>query len=279
MSEISFEDLVLQSEALIFASDKPLSQEDIIGLLKAERGLKKKELERLPEALTAVQEKYSSENYPFEVKESGGGYQFLSKKDFYSVIAKLNGKKFKKRLSTAAMESLAIIAYKQPCTKSQIEFVRGVNADYSVQKLLDLELIVILGRKEDAVGKPLLYGTSNAFMDYLGINSLEELPQLNEIAAFEQVIPSEAMPEEDGNAHMVVSENGELEEVAPQSEGSDEAELSEGQAEEDKNASENDESNSVDEDASETDQQEDETQVDEEDEDSTSPSPDSTTDQ
>ena len=118
------------------------------------------------------------------------------------------------------METLAIIAYRQPTTKSEMEYIRGVNADYSVQKLLDLELVVILGRKEDAVGKPLLYGTSHTFMDYLGINSIEELPRLNEINQYEDIMPTdatEALPDE-GESKMVVNENGEIDEVAKASE-------------------------------------------------------------
>jgi len=220
MSAISVEDLMVQSEALIFASDRPLSEADITSLLKSELGVKKSELKQLPEALEQVCSKYKEGQFPFEIVHSGGGYQFLSKSHFFSLIAKLNGKKFKKRLSTAAMETLAIIAYKQPCTKADIEYVRGVNADYAVQKLLELELVAILGRKEDAIGKPLLYGTSHSFMDHLGINSLEELPQLNEINANESVEPSAGVSEsvQDSTTQMVVREDGALEEIAFKSE-------------------------------------------------------------
>ena len=111
------------------------------------------------------------------------------------------------------METLAIIAYKQPITKTDIEHIRGVNSDYSVQKLLEKELILISGRMEDAVGKPLLYTTSKSFMDYLGLNNLDELPKLSEILNQEIVVPTlaeEAMPE---NAHLAVSAEGELLEV------------------------------------------------------------------
>jgi segregation and condensation protein B len=129
-------------------------------------------------------------------------------------LAKLNGEKYTKKLSTAALETLAIIAYRQPITKSEIEHIRGVNSDYSVQKLLEKELIVISGRMEDAIGKPLTYNTSKNFMDYLGLNTLDDLPKLNEILQFEVVVPtdaSEAVPEQE--LQMVVSENGELLEV------------------------------------------------------------------
>src|SRR5690606_26392923 len=118
-----------------------------------------------------------SEFYAFEVIESGGGWQFLTKKEFHKTIAQLNGDKFLKKLSVAALETLSIIAYKQPVTKSEMEMIRGVNCDYAVQKLLEKDLVVISGRKEDAPGKPLIYNTSKSFMDYFGINSAEDLPK------------------------------------------------------------------------------------------------------
>ena len=95
----------------------------------------------------------------------------------------MNGEKFLKRLSNAALETLAIIAYKQPVTKGDIEAIRGVNSDYSIQKLLEKELIIITGRNEEMPGKPLVYVTSKSFMDYFGINSSEDLPKLKEIFA------------------------------------------------------------------------------------------------
>ena len=101
--------------------------------------------------------------------------------------SQLNREKFLKRLSSAAMETLSIIAYKQPVTKGEIEAIRGVSSDYAVQKLLEKELIVISGRNEKAPGQPLLYSTSSNFMDYFGINNAEDLPKIREVLA-EQVI-------------------------------------------------------------------------------------------
>jgi segregation and condensation protein B len=212
---MNLEELMLHSEAIIFAADRPISEEEISSTLKQSQNVEDESLEKLSSALEAIVEKYNADFYPFEVKMSGGGFQFLSKSNFHPLIAKLNGTKFRKRLSAAAMETLGIIAYRQPTTKSEMEYIRGVNADYSVQKLLDLELIVILGRREEAVGKPLLYGTSHAFLDYLGINSIEELPKLNEIIQYEDIIPTdanEALPDE-GESQMVVNENGEINEL------------------------------------------------------------------
>ena len=210
---MTIEQIMLQSEALIFGSDKPLTAIDIAQLIKDTESEDELDLAKLPNALDAIVEKYAADFYPFEVKQIGGGYQFLSKKEFYPTLAKLNGEKYTTKLSTAAMETLAIIAYKQPITKTDIEHIRGVNSDYSVQKLLEKELILISGRMEDAVGKPLLYTTSKSFMDYLGLNNLDELPKLSEILNQEIVVPTlaeEAMPE---NAHLAVSAEGELLEV------------------------------------------------------------------
>jgi segregation and condensation protein B len=139
--------------------------------------------EQVDAALEGIREKYSAEFYPFEVKQSGGGWQFLTKSIYHPTVAQLNGDKYQKRLSNAALETLSIIAYKQPITKGEIEAIRGVNTDYSIQKLLEKELIVISGRDEQLPGRPLVYATSQNFMDYFGINSSDDLPQIKEVLA------------------------------------------------------------------------------------------------
>lgn len=176
-------------EALIFASDKPLANTDILELLNSAIAFIEDRAteEQVQAAVQAIQEKYNSEFYAFEVVESGGGWQFLTKKEYHPTIAQLNGDKFLKKLSSAAIETLSIIAYKQPITKSEIEAIRGVNCDYAVQKLLEKDLVVIAGRREDAVGKPLIYTTSKSFMDYFGINSPNDLPQIKEVLAQEVI--------------------------------------------------------------------------------------------
>lgn len=222
--------LILHVEALIFASDRPLTAMDLTELINNAFGFmdEKVTLDQVQTAIDGIVEKYNSDFYPFLVKESGGGLQFLTKKDFHKTVAQLNGEKFLKRLSTAALETLAIIAYKQPITKSEIEAIRGVNCDYSIQKLLEKELIVITGRNENMPGKPLLYVTSKSFMDYFGLNSPDDLPKLKEIFA-DVVQPtvisdmpksedaeenSEAKEAEEGDefssSFLAVSESGEL---------------------------------------------------------------------
>jgi segregation and condensation protein B len=200
---------------LIFASDKPLTTLEIADLINnIVESEEKVPLDKLEAALEGVVEKYKTEFYPFEVIQSGGGWQFLTKKEYHKTVAQLNREKFLKRLSAASLETLAIIAYKQPVTKGEIEAIRGVSCDYAVQKLLEKELIIISGRNEKAPGQPLLYSTSAGFMDYFGINSAEELPKIKEVLADQLVEPtilkdpSSADPE--NSATFAVSEDGEL---------------------------------------------------------------------
>ena len=185
-------------EVLIFASDKPLTSMEILELINNAFGFLEDRvtIEQTEAALEGIKEKYNSEFYPFEVKESGGGFQFLTKHTYHKTVIQLNGDKFLKKLSTAAMETLAIIAYKQPITKGEIELIRGVNSDYSIQKLLEKDLILISGRNESLPGHPLIYNTSKNFMDYFGINTASDLPKIREVLA-EQVIQPSLMSEMD----------------------------------------------------------------------------------
>ena len=210
---MDIEQLMPHVEALIFASERPITQIELTEMIgqAMEASI---ESERIATCIDAIREKYDAEYYPFHLKEAGGGYQFLTKKAFHKPVLQLNGHKHIKKLSAAAMETLSIIAYKQPISKSDIEIIRGVSADYSIQKLLEKELIVIAGRKEDMVGKPLVYATSKNFMDYLGINSPAELPQLKDITNIEIVVPTdgaEAQPgSDDTDSPMIVNEDGDL---------------------------------------------------------------------
>lgn len=220
-------------EALIFAADRPLPAMEIMELLNNAMAFleDRVNLEQVQTAIDAVCEKYSASFYAFEVRQSGGGYQFLTRPDYHPTVAQLNGDKFLKKLSTAALETLAIVAYKQPVSKGEIEVIRGVNSDYSIQKLLEKELITISGRSEDLPGKPLLYATSRSFMDYFGINSPEDLPKIKEIFTEELVIPTAVEPgfaaateensAEDAEPTLVVSKTGELSEIGAEAEPGD----------------------------------------------------------
>ena len=178
--------LVLQIEALIFCSPTPIKigeiQQCLSELLDAEIPET-----HIQEAIDLLVQKYQDNQFAFEVCYLGSGYQLLTKPQYQSVINIQLKQKSKKRLSNAALETLAIIAYKQPISKTEIEQIRGVGSDYAVQKLLEKELIEIRGKAE-TVGRPLLYGTTPKLMDYLGINDLKELPTLKEFTLEENEI-------------------------------------------------------------------------------------------
>ncbi|MEL7001514.1 MAG: SMC-Scp complex subunit ScpB [Bacteroidota bacterium] len=167
-------------EALIFCSGNPIKVKEIHNCLSEmfEADVPKKDIE---EAIGRIKTKYSSDDFAFELNHHAGGFQFLSKPAYQASIGILLKQQSKRRLSTSALETLSIIAYKQPVTKGEMESIRGVNCDYGVQKLLEKGLIEIKGKSE-AVGRPMLYGTSDKFMEYFGINNLNELPTPKDFA-------------------------------------------------------------------------------------------------
>lgn len=190
------EELLLKIEALIFAADHPVAISEMQKILSVSLDYPVAD-ETIMTYADQLIKKYEQNDFAFRIVHSAGGYQFLTKAAFHQLVAALNGDKFTKKLSATSMETLSIIAYKQPITKSEIEFIRGVSSDYSIQKLLEKELIYIKGRQEDAIGKPLLYATTAYLLDYLGINTLKELPQLKEIVQLESVVATdgkEALP-------------------------------------------------------------------------------------
>lgn len=143
--------------------------------------------------LTAIDQlirQYQQAQYSFQICRIADGYQFLTKPPYENSVSILLKHQSRKRLSTAALETLAIIAYKQPITKTAIEQIRGVGCDYALTKLLDKSLIEIKG-KDDSVGRPLLYGTTGFFMQYFGINSLKDLPTPKDFEQLNNVIGEE----------------------------------------------------------------------------------------
>ncbi|WP_158826321.1 SMC-Scp complex subunit ScpB [Mucilaginibacter lacusdianchii] len=166
-------------EALIFASEQGIRLEEIIFCLQAALQVDVDE-SVIRSAVENIMTKYQTPALAIELVKINNGYQFLTKKAHHQVISQLQLQRSKKKLSQAALETLAIIAYKQPVTKLEVEQIRGVNCDYSIQKLLEKELVSIAG-KADTIGKPLLYTTSNIFADYMGINNIKDLPRISEI--------------------------------------------------------------------------------------------------
>lgn len=173
-------------EALIFCSPHPLKVAEIQSCL-SEMFEAEVRVEDIEKGIARLIERYSNDVYAFEIVKVAGGYQFMTKPAYQASVGLLLKQQSKKRLSRAALETLAIIAYKQPISKPMLEQIRGVNCDYATKKLLEKELIEIKGKSE-AAGRPVLYGTTDKFLEHFGINSLKELPTLRDLSDDQHLI-------------------------------------------------------------------------------------------
>lgn len=159
-------------EALLFVSTEPLSIEQITKITDIPA-------EEVQELIYNLQKKYAQEGHGFYIIEVANGFQFTTKSEYFSFVEKL----YKPRLSSlshAALETLAIIAYKQPITRSEIEAIRGVKVDKTINTLAEKKLVEEKGRK-DSPGKPILFGTTNEFLQYFGLKDLSQLPSIEEL--------------------------------------------------------------------------------------------------
>lgn len=187
-------------EALIFSSEEVLPMKTIISFLSGLDGMDTngKEQSSIDEEIIAhhkitpeliielikeINDELVSTNRPFRLVNVAGGWQYATRSEYGELVAKLVKSKSKRRLSQKTLETLAIIAYKQPISKPEIDQIRGVHSGELVNSLLDRGLVRIIGRS-DALGKPLLYGTTDDFLKTFGINSLEDLPKLRDIGEF-----------------------------------------------------------------------------------------------
>jgi len=161
-------------EALLFACPDPLSVERIVAIVPGV------ERDQVIAATAALRDDYAQENRSFQLVEVGGGYQLTTKPDYSVWVDKLLETASKARLSRAALETLAVVAYKQPVLRSAIEAVRGVNVDGVLRTLMERNLVRIVGRGEGP-GRPLLFGTTKDFLMQFGINRLSDLPKVEEI--------------------------------------------------------------------------------------------------
>lgn len=168
-------------EALIFAAHTPLDAAHLLQVIEAvageEPGCTEADVAALVEQLNRD---YARTGRAFRIQAWGGGYRMATEPRYVAYLDTLFHEEKKLRLSRSLLETLVILAYKQPVTKPEIDFVRGVDADYALRRLLELELIDIVGRSE-TVGKPLLYGTTAKFLDQFGLQNLDGLPNLREI--------------------------------------------------------------------------------------------------
>lgn len=181
-------------EALVFITQEPISTDEIRKILQEAFDTKITK-GAIDNALREIQSKYESDDFAFELIHIAGGYKFMTKGAYHDTLAVFLKQASNKKLSRAALETLSIIAYKQPVVKSEIEKIRGVNCDYSIQKLLEKELVEITGRDEGP-GRPLLYGTSEKFMDYFGISDIKDLPKTKDFKVADNEIGEPAPIEE-----------------------------------------------------------------------------------
>ncbi|MDP8233871.1 MAG: SMC-Scp complex subunit ScpB [Candidatus Saelkia tenebricola] len=175
---MSFENKVKHIiEALLFVSERPLSLEQIKSVLDTEK-------KAIVSGINELKEEYDS-NHSFKIREVAGGYQLVTDAEYSPWLRKLFQGGRKEHLSRAALETVAIVAYKQPVTKPEVAQIRGVDVDGVMRKLLEKGLVRLAGRKK-VVGRPILYSTTKKFLEYFGLNSLEELPPLDELVEMEQ---------------------------------------------------------------------------------------------
>ena len=171
--------LLRNLEALLFSAGEPLSPAELTRCLQESIAPELTE-EELNEAINELREYYSNDNQTFQLQLSGGGWRLLTKAEYHPTLSKYYKQQEGKRLSRAALETLSIVAYKQPVSRADLEAIRGVSSDYAINKLLERELIAIVGR-DQGPGRPLLYGTSPQFMDYFGLGDISDLPKLREL--------------------------------------------------------------------------------------------------
>jgi len=179
-------------ESLIFVSDHAISLKEIKHCVDENFDTKFK-MDEVESIVQSLIERYQSEEFAIEIVEVSSGYRFMSKGAYHSTVSTYLRQTTSKKLSKAALETLSIIAYKQPVIKSELEQIRGVSCDYSIQKLLEKELVAIVGRS-DGPGRPLLYATSDKFMDYFSLKSIDDLPKLKDIQTADTSI-GEAEPD------------------------------------------------------------------------------------
>lgn len=196
-------------EAVIFASDIPLSLKQLKEIINEpnimfiKNGDQSKISEQdIKNAIDELNQEYAERGSSFRIIEIAEGYQFATLPEFAKWVGKLFKERVKRKLSQPALETLAIIAYKQPISKPEIEAIRGVNVDHIIKTLLEKKLITIVGRA-DTIGRPLLYGTTKEFLKYFGLKSLSNLPKPKEIEEITQDNENKT------NLHIEVIENEE----------------------------------------------------------------------
>jgi segregation and condensation protein B len=230
-------------EALVFGSDEPITLKQLVAVITSAESSEVRMRITEDEILSIIREfnaEYAQTNRAFRIVQVAGGFQHATMPEFADWLGKMYKARAKRRLSRSALETLAVIAYKQPVTKPEIEAIRGVSADYVIGSLLERGLITIVGRAATP-GRPLLYGTTQDFLKHFGINDLAELPKPREIDEILQEGGFEMEKElmrrmgkseeeiEEATSRTVVGENGTLLEIPPHEDASSDGEKDGGQ--------------------------------------------------
>jgi segregation and condensation protein B len=161
-------------EALLFAVPEPISVRKISEIIE---GTEAKEIR---EVIQQLQDEYDSHDRVFQIEEIANGFQLLSRPEYHEWISKIRKKSGESKLSQPAMETLSIIAYKQPIIRAEIEAIRGVQSGQMIRTLIEKGLVKITGRDE-VLGRPLLYGTTTKFLDHFGLKSIKDLPKVEDL--------------------------------------------------------------------------------------------------
>ncbi len=169
-------------EALLFASPEPLTQAKVNGIFNPDTP-------NLKEVVLTLNEQYVHDDRAFEINQIAGGYQLVSRQEYEHFIRKMLSKSGRLALSSAALDSLAIIAYKQPIGRYEVEAIRGVDSSGVLKTLLNRNLIKIKGR-DSGPGRPLLYQTTDKFLEHFGLNRLSDMPKLKEITELMEADPT-----------------------------------------------------------------------------------------
>ncbi|MFQ5571056.1 MAG: SMC-Scp complex subunit ScpB [Rhodothermales bacterium] len=167
-------------EAMVFAADEPVTWERIVAVFGEITQETQPSRERIEAVIEQLNQKYEEQHSAFRIRHWGGGYRMSTTVEVAPYLKALYRQDRHRRLTRSLMETLAILAYRQPATKPEIDFIRGVDADYALRKLLEIGLIDVVGRG-DSVGRPLLYGTTQRFLEEFGLAELMDLPNLREI--------------------------------------------------------------------------------------------------
>jgi segregation and condensation protein B len=168
------------TEAIIFAADEPVAPGRIAEIVAEVTGRPQPSEDEVAAAVSRLNETFDDQGRAFEIKSWAGGYRMVTRSSLSPFVKTYYVEEQETSLSRSLMETLAVIAYRQPVTRPEVDFVRGVNSDYAIRKLLEMDLANVEGRA-DSVGRPLLYGTTDRFLEQFGLDDLDDLPTLREV--------------------------------------------------------------------------------------------------